>query len=216
MENKCSKCGQPLQKAQRFCRVCGNKVYQMPSDTCLCYKCGKRVEAHKKFCPYCGRSIQSTISWQQKIKDFLSKQKKFIIVSCIIISVIIITSIIATMISNESSSSSYNDYYSNIYTPSYNSENATSALKFSNIRIKHNSSYTECTGTVKNTGSKTYSFVKIKGSFKNYSGSVVDTDWTYAVGNEGLSPGESTTFSMSIPKNTSVKTCSISILDYNN
>lgn len=216
MEKKCSKCGQPLQETQRFCTVCGNKVDQTTSNSYQCHKCGKEIEASKKFCPYCGMRVQGTKSWLQKTKEFVNTRKKFVIISCIIVVVVIIASIIAIVASNNNSSSSYNDYYGGGYTPSYNYESATSVLKFTNIKIEHNSSYTVCTGTVKNTGSKTYSFVQIKGSFKNYSGTVVDTDWTYAVGSEGLAPGESTTFKMSIPKDTSVKTCSISILDYSN
>ena len=93
-------------------------------------------------------------------------------------------------------------------------ESAFSALKFSNINVTTNSSYTVCTGTVTNNGSKTYKFVEIKGSFKDSSGNVIDTEWTYAVGSEGLAPGESKTFRMSVPKNYNIKSCSISILDY--
>lgn len=216
MEKKCSKCGHHLQEAQKFCTACGNKVSQANSNTFTCHKCGKEIEATNKFCPYCGIRLQGGNSWLPKFKNFIIARKKFVIISCITIVVILVTSIIAIVVSNNNSPSSYNNYYGGGYTPSYNYESGTSVLKISNIRIGHNSSYTECTGTIKNTGSKTYSFVKIKGSFKTSSGTVVDTDWTYAVGTEGLAPGESTTFKMSIPKNMSVTTCSISILDYSN
>ena len=30
----------------------------------------------------------------------------------------------------------------------------------------------------------------VNGKFKNSSGTILDTDWTYAVGSEGLEPGE--------------------------
>jgi hypothetical protein len=92
--------------------------------------------------------------------------------------------------------------------------NPNSDLSFTNIQIEHNSSYTVVTGKVTNYGDVTYTFVKIKGTFKTSSGTVVDTDWTYAVGSEGLAPGESTTFRMSIPKDRTVTKCTISILDY--
>lgn len=93
-------------------------------------------------------------------------------------------------------------------------ESAYTALKFSNIKVSSNSSYIICTGTVTNNGSKTYKFVKIKGSFKNSSGTVVDTDSTYAVGSEGLAPSESKTFRMSVDKNYQISSCSVSIYDY--
>ncbi len=88
-------------------------------------------------------------------------------------------------------------------------------LEFSDIALSNNSSYTVCVGTVTNTGNRTYEFVKVKGSFKDdYSGNVIDTDWTYVVGSEGLAPGESKTFRMSVPKDYDIDSCSISILDY--
>lgn len=95
-------------------------------------------------------------------------------------------------------------------------ESAYSALKFSNIYVSHNSSYTVCTGKVTNNGKKTYRFVTIKGSFENSYGTVVDTDSTYAVGSEGLAPGESKSFRMSVKKDTTIEDCSISITDYDN
>lgn len=93
-------------------------------------------------------------------------------------------------------------------------ESAYTALKFSNIKVSSNSSYTICTGTVTNNGNKTYKFVQIKGSFKDSSGTVIDTDSTYAVGSEGLAPGESKTFRMSVDKNYQISSCSVSIYDY--
>ena len=96
---------------------------------------------------------------------------------------------------------------------SYSYESKYSALKISNVSLTSNSSYTVCTGTITNKGKKNYSFVEVKGAFKNSSGTVLDTDWTYAVGSEGLAPGESKTFRMSVPKNYSISSCSVSIMD---
>lgn len=96
-------------------------------------------------------------------------------------------------------------------SPSY--ESKYSALKISNVEVTSNSSYTVCTGKITNQGKKNYSFVKVKGAFKNSSGTVLDTDWTYAVGSEGLDPGESKSFRMSVPKNYSISSCSVSIMD---
>jgi hypothetical protein len=96
------------------------------------------------------------------------------------------------------------------YTP----EVAEDVLKFSDIEITHNSSYTVCTGTITNNGRKIYSFVEVKGKFKDSSGTVLDTDWTYAVGSEGLAPGESTTFRISVDKNRNITKCTMEILDY--
>ena len=115
------------------------------------------------------------------------------------------------------SSSSYLCAYHARLAQQAQEQEAASAEKnlvFSNIKITHNSSYTVVTGKVTNTGKRTYKFVKVKGSFKNSSGKVVDTDWTYAVGSEGLAPGESTEFRLSVSKDTSIKKCDVTILDY--
>lgn len=93
-------------------------------------------------------------------------------------------------------------------------ESGFSVLQVSDLKVSYDSSYTICTGSVKNAGKKTYKFIEVKGSFKNSSGTVLDTDSTYVVGSEGLSPGESSTFRMSIPKNYDVTSCSVSVYDY--
>lgn len=108
-----------------------------------------------------------------------------------------------------------NTYAGNSYSNTSSYESAYSVLKFSDLKVSSNSSYTICTGTLKNTGTKTYNFVEVKGAFKDSAGNVIDTDWTYAVGSEGLAPGEATTFRMSVTKNSKITSCSVSIIDYN-
>lgn len=92
-------------------------------------------------------------------------------------------------------------------------ERMEDVLDISGVKIESNSSYTICTGSIKNTGNNTYDFVKVKGAFKNSKGDVIDTDWTYAVGSEGLAPDESTTFRMSVSKDTSIKSCDVTVYD---
>lgn len=65
---------------------------------------------------------------------------------------------------------------------SYTSESGYSVLDIYDLEWDNNSSYNVCVGKVKNTGEKTYYYVEVKGSFKDSSGNVLDTDWTYAVG----------------------------------
>ena len=101
---------------------------------------------------------------------------------------------------------------SGLFSSSY--ESIYDALELSDVKIEHNSSYTVCTGSIKNTGKTTYCFVEIKGAFKNSSGDVLDSDWTYLVGKEGIAPGESKTFRMSVSVNRNIKSCSVSVIDY--
>lgn len=107
--------------------------------------------------------------------------------------------------------SRYNSYS---HSSSVSYESPSQVLKFSNIELENNSSYTVCTGSITNRGTQTYYFVKIKGSFTDYSGTVIDTDWTYAVGSEGLAPGETKTFRMSVEKDHDIRKCNIKIIDY--
>lgn len=97
------------------------------------------------------------------------------------------------------------------YTP----EKAECVIDFSELSVYSNSSYTICTATVTNNGKRTYTFVEVKGKFKDSSGTVVDTDWTYAVGSEGLAPGESVSIRLSVKKDSNISKCDLEIIDYN-
>lgn len=103
----------------------------------------------------------------------------------------------------------YDDDAESSYSPVYSDE-----LTISNVELSSNSTYTIAEGTITNTSDQTVSYVEIKGAFKDSSGTVLDTDWTYAVVSEGLAPGESCTWRMSVKKNWSVRECSVSILDF--
>jgi hypothetical protein len=98
--------------------------------------------------------------------------------------------------------------------PTVNNQVYSYELKISNVKISSNSSYTIAEGTIINNSDQTVTFVKIKGSFETSSGKVVDTDWTYAVGTEGLDPGESCKWRMSVSKDSSIKNCNVTIIDF--
>ncbi len=103
--------------------------------------------------------------------------------------------------SSSSSSSSMNAYtYALLY------------LDITNVYVTSNSSYTVCTGKITNTGNMSVRYIKIKGAFQNASGITVDTDWTYGIGSEWLAPGESTTFRLTVSKDTSIKKCNVTFI----
>lgn len=64
------------------------------------------------------------------------------------------------------------------------------------------------------SSNSTVSFVKIKGAFKDYSGIVIDTDWTYAVGTDGLAPGESCKWEMAVKKDSAIVSCDVTVIDF--
>ena len=87
-------------------------------------------------------------------------------------------------------------------------------LTISDVRLYSEYSYTYVEGTITNNSDSTVSFVKIKGAFEDSYGTVIDTDWTYAVGSEGLAPGESCKWHMSVDKDYAIDECTVSIIDY--
>ena len=70
-------------------------------------------------------------------------------------------------------------------------------LSFSG-KLKHSGSYAVYEGKVKNNSNKTYYYVKMRVQFKSGLGEIIDTDWTYAIGSEGLRPNEQTTYQVSV------------------
>lgn len=91
---------------------------------------------------------------------------------------------------------------------------ASNDLVVSGVSIRSNNSYTQASGSITNRGNDTVTFVEVKGLFQDSYGSTVDTDWTYAVGSEGLSPGESSKFTLSVDKDSSIKSCSVFVVDF--
>lgn len=207
----------------------------------LCKKCGSELSENAKFCKLCGTPTEQpqSVPAQMSLPQLFSAHKvKFIIGAAAAVVLLLLIVLLSggckySGCDNRSVSGSkycyshkcnlceekkfpYSNYCYNHYLL-YDEDAAASSMKsdlrFSKITITNNSSYTVATGSVTNYGSKTYDYVKIKGSFKTSSGSVVDTDWTYAVGGEGLAPGESSTFRLSVDKDYSITSCSVSIMD---
>ena len=106
-------------------------------------------------------------------------------------------------------SGSYNDYYS-----SGIDKRIGLSLKVDSIKTSGSYTYVYCTVTnvSSNYVATRYRYVKVKAQFKNYSGSIVDTDWTYAVDSTWLEPGESKTFYYMV-QNTNVKSATLSFVD---
>ncbi len=64
------------------------------------------------------------------------------------------------------------------------------------IKGRIDDDYIYVTGSLKNNGTRTVSFVKVKAIYYDANMTPLNTDWTYAVGVEGLSPGETTQFEL--------------------
>jgi hypothetical protein len=74
--------------------------------------------------------------------------------------------------------------------------------------------YMYAKGYVKNNSDQFLSFIEVKADFIDSSGNIVDTNYTYAVGSEGLSPNSRKSFDIMTPNNDSVTQCQYYIVDY--
>lgn len=211
------------------CSNCGHKI---KPDTSFCTKCGRKIDVNPETVD--DKKGQSTTL-------FLLQHKRIIILVLIAICILIYffcircssslcllpkvingdyCSLHTCAISNCTNKKALNSNYCYTHAPStssglsYKPESAEDVLSFSSMNIEHNYSFTVCTAKITNNGRKTYSFVKVKGKFKDSSGNVINTDWTYAVGSEGLAPGETKSFRLSVDKSFSIKSCSLEIMDY--
>ena len=185
----------------------------------VCAKCGGEISEQARFCKHCGTPVtnQSHTPPKSAFLQFLSFHKKKLIIGGVIVTALLL--VVVLLGSGCKYSSCDNRSVSGSKYCYSHKCNLCEDKKFvySNYCYKHYLLYDEeadlSTGSVTNSGSKTYDFIKLKGSFKDSSGNVVDTDWTYAVGSEGLAPGDTVTFRMSVDKDYSIKSCSVSITD---
>lgn len=208
-----------------------------------CPKCGNKISDTATFCKHCGTKLEAGSNKRllQEHRILHGKNKKIIIIGVVAILFIIYFFGFKCKVGlcflphgfkgdyctihTCSRNGCYNKVvggkkYCYTHSPStstnrqYTPEKAEDVLTFSNIDISTNSSYTVCTATVTNNGEKTYTFVQVKGKFMDSSGNILDTDWTYAVGSEGLAPGETATLRLSVSKNSNIKKCDLEIFDY--
>ena len=213
---------------------CSNCQNRIPVGATFCTHCGYKLSS-------ANQTLESDLCESKTIKRALNPYKKIIIIGFIALFTIVhfcclkCNSLMCPLPQNfqreycqlhickrdkcENKKATGKNYcYTHSPTTSvgfdYTPEKGEDVLKFSNIELSHNSVSTYCTGMVTNNGNRTYTFVEVKGVFKNYSGNVLDTDWTYAVGSEGLAPGESTTFRISVDRNSNISKCSVEILEY--
>lgn len=191
---KCPECNDKTDLGKKYCNNCGFPIY--------------KLEEKKEEIKLIGRKSNN---FADDLKRFILEKKSLLIIGVVIVVIIIICSnfynrydadVVGDYDTYDSNSYESSDYYDMVRD-----------ISISNVRVEHNSVFTEASGTVTNNGNKTYDFIKVKGSFVNSSGTTVDTDWTYAVGAEGLAPGESSTFTLMIDKNSSVWNCNVTIFE---
>ncbi|KZZ85637.1 FxLYD domain-containing protein [Bacillus sp. SJS] len=97
------------------------------------------------------------------------------------------------------------------------SAKTTPILQVTDVDYKLDGDYNIVTGAVRNNGDKKYSFIQLKVSYLDESNNVIDTDTTYAAGDEGILPGEEKAFEVMTKLRSSVKykRCKVDVMDFN-
>ena len=132
---------------------------------------------------------------------WLPPTKRKAVFSLILICIAVICAIILIVNGISSSKPSKSSGYSYSGSSSYEMDHGTYCMlymKISNVKVTHSGNYAYISGTVTNTGTYQIRYVKVRAVCKNYKGTVIDTDWTYAVDSSWLNPGESKKFEMMV------------------
>lgn len=134
------------------------------------------------------------------------------IVFIVILSVCLIVTLLTIIIKPKEIYDSDFGNHSNIYK---DNSLDTTYLKLSNVNLSDSSSYNYCSGliSISNSSPYKYHYIKVKASFLNKNGTVIDTDWTYAIGSEWLEPGESSKFKLSVEKDYNISKCVVTIME---
>ncbi len=105
---------------------------------------------------------------------------------------------------------------SSSYDTSHLIDTTHSSFRVSDIRVENNGKSSKvATGKITNTGTTTKSFVYLKVSFLDSDLNVIAVEGTYAVGKEGLSPGESTTWKVHTDYDYKIKSARAEVVDNN-
>jgi hypothetical protein len=77
-------------------------------------------------------------------------------------------------------------------------ESAVEVLNIHDVKLEYGENYITCTGIITNEGEHTYYHILVKCDFETSDRTVVKTDRTYVVYQQGLEPGESKEFNAKV------------------
>lgn len=92
----------------------------------------------------------------------------------------------------------------------------TPTFTFGDIRwkISDTGSYVTYSSSITNNSSMSYKFVEVRFTFYDENSNVIDTDWTYAVGSEGIRPGETSQFDLMRKNDISESRIGLEVINY--
>ena len=188
----------------------------------ICNKCSNKYPSQLESCPFCDKEIIA-----------LKTNNKKIVFAIVLLVLLIISFIVNkyydTRCYYEGCYDTRNSMYCIKHTKEFEQSlellkeytealSKKSDLKLTNVSLnkgKSYSSYYYASGSLTNYSSKTVKYVKVKVLFKNANGTIVDTDWTYAVASEGLAPYETIKWECSVKKDYNITNVSAEVVDFN-
>lgn len=178
-----------------------------------CSRCGKEIDDNAAFCKHCGAPTGAMTPAVGSANVEKMGKKPIIITAIVCIAVICITVLIVNVVnSNKKSSSDRKEQATTLYEMDH-STYCLLYMEVSHVTVSHRGDYAYISGTITNAGDYQIKYVKVKASCKDSRGSIIDTDWTYAVDSSWLDPGESKQFEMMV-KDTSgkIKTAVVTVV----
>ena len=192
-----------------------------------CGECGHSISDKASQCPNCGNPIRREI--KIKVPTFFQSVNKYILFLIIVgiavlafICFLLTRCIIPNCFKGKYKGNDYCAEHMLLYDNSAyditstfdDNENKKNAYADLTLNVTGLYDHQYCEGTISNQGRDTYYFVKVKASFKDSMGNVIETGDSYAVGNEGLAPGEKTSFYIYGNENRDIEDCSVEIYSY--
>ncbi len=222
----CKNCGTQLFEDSKFCFNCGLKTEAVAS-TISAEGAETANETNDSSDVECENLTNHFSEFNQEKNDNMKLEsdtkaaKRLLLSSLLILLIILCLAFFVYGIINHTNKqdgeSSYDDSYEDSYEDYYSSgidKRLGLSLKIDRIETSKNYTYVYC--TVTNVSSKyiatRYRYVKVKAQFKDSSGAIVDTDWTYAIDSTWLEPGESKSFDYMV-RNTNIKSATLQFVD---
>lgn len=122
---------------------------------------------------------------------------------------------------SQSEAEAVNSYLDSLpkYEIKYPESSSSTVSEIDELEVKVTSFYGEygywkVDGYVKNNTYKTYYFIKLRAAFKDKDYNVLDTATTYACGDEGLAPGESTKFTIYADYDSKIEWVTVQVYDW--
>ncbi len=93
-------------------------------------------------------------------------------------------------------------------------EDGFEVLQITGVYVVKSGEQSIVSGIIKNNGLNFYQNVKIQGDFYDKDGNLVYSNSSYAVGAEGLSPGEDMSFKEIIPIDADISKCTVKVIEF--